>query len=140
VRTQIYARIYDNGTTIEVFYNNTIQVDGFIRGNFDISYGDCQGSSIDEHYFQRNPDYEFVPWDSNDYIPEMGGNTTSFKFTPQDAISHAKTNSIPFNTYLNTNPEAYVIDGYYNETQSNPQWNLTFGDKGWIMTEVIIIS
>jgi hypothetical protein len=60
----------------------------------------------------------------------MGSNSTNFDFIPQDAIIWGKEDSSEFENYLNQNPDAYLIDGYYNETQDDPAWNLTFGAPG----------
>jgi hypothetical protein len=62
----------------------------------------------------------------------MGGNSSSLdNYTPQQAISDAKTNSAGLQNYLNDHNDAYVIDGYFNDTQDDPPlWNITYGEKG----------
>jgi hypothetical protein len=130
IKTYIYARFDDDGTSTEIIYNSEIQEDGFSPGNGDIPYGTCPQSTPDGHFHRRNPSFEFVTWDSTDYVPDIGGNSTDFDFTPQMAIIDAQTSSSNFQTYLSSNSGEYVIDGYYNETQTNPLWNLTFGEIG----------
>jgi hypothetical protein len=130
VKTYIYSKFFGDGTTTEIVYNNEIQEDSFDRGNENIPWGTCSTSSPDGHYHNKNPGFEFVNWDSGDYLPDMGSNSTNFDFSPQDAISWAKIDSSDFSNYLVNNPGAYVIDGYYNETGDYPTWNLTFGEFG----------
>jgi len=131
IKTYIYTQIYYEGTTTTILYNNEIQQNGFQRGTIDIPYGDCDASSPDDHYHFRNPTAEFVNWDAGEYIPKVGSSGSSLEnFPPQDAITFAETNSGGFQGYLASYPNAYVIDGHYNETESNPLWNLTFGEEG----------
>jgi hypothetical protein len=131
IRTNIYTKIVQDGTTTIIEYNNEIQENGFTRGVQDIPYESCSVITPDGHYHLRNPGFEFVDWDAEDDIPDMGGNTSSLdSFLPQDAIDFAKTNSGGLQGYLGAHSEAYIINGYYNETQGNPLWNLTFGEEG----------
>jgi hypothetical protein len=134
IRTYVDARFLSDGTSTEIVYNSEIQEDGqesgFIRGNDDIPYGTCPQNTPDGHFHRRNPGFEFVNWDVTDYLPDTGSNSTDFDFTPQMAIVDAQTSSTDFKSYLTSNPGAYVIDGYYNETQTDPLWNLTFGELG----------
>ncbi len=131
IKTYIYTQISYEGTTTTILYNNEIQQNGFQRGTIDIPYGDCLASSPDDHYHFRNPGHEFLSWDSGEYIPDLGSGGSSLEdFPPQDAIAFAETNSGGFQDYLASYPNAYVIDGHYNETENNPLWNLTFGKEG----------
>jgi hypothetical protein len=132
VKTYIYTKIESDGTEITAEYNNEIQTDGFQRGSDDIEYHSCPASSPDDHYHFLNPGFEFVAWDSNDDIPKRGGNSSSLDgYTPQQAISLAENNSPGLQNYLNDHNDAYVIDGYFNDTQDDPPlWNITFGEKG----------
>jgi hypothetical protein len=132
VKTYIYTKIDSDGTEITAEYNNEIQVGGFTRGSDDIEYYTCPATSLDDHYHFRNPNGEFVAWESGDEIPDMGGNQSSLDdYTPQQAISLAKTNSAGLQNYLDDHNDAYIIDGYFNDTQDDPPlWNITFGEKG----------
>jgi hypothetical protein len=130
VKTYIYAKVFYEGTTATIVYNNEIQQNGFVKGTIFIPYGGCSASSPDDHYHFRNPDFEFVNWDAGEYIPKIGSNGINFDFSPQEAINFAQTSSSGFLNYLGSNTEAYVIDGHYNETDTNPLWNLTFGEHG----------
>lgn len=130
IKTYIYTEIYFEGTTTIIIYNNEVQQDGFQRGTTDIPYGDCFASSPDDHYHFRNPGYEFLSWDNGEYIPDLGSNSSSLNnFPPQDALAFAEANSGGLQGYLASYPNAYVIDGHYNDTKDDPPlWNLTFGD------------
>lgn len=132
VKTYIFTRIFSGETEITAEYNNEIQAGGFSGGNTEIPYFTCEASSPDDHYHFRSPNGEFLSWDSDDDIPDMGGNSSSLDdYTPQEAINLAKANSGGLQNYLNDHDQAYVIDGYFNDTQSTPPlWNLTFGEKG----------
>jgi hypothetical protein len=136
VKTYVYAIFNNDGTITEIIYNNEIQFDDrkgegiYDRGNELIPWGTCTTTSPDGHYHNRNPGFEFVTWGSNDYVPDMGSNSTNFEFAPQDAIDWGQVDSSAFLNYLSSNPGAYVIDGYYNETGDYPTWNLTFGELG----------
>jgi PKD repeat protein len=130
VKTYIYSKFDWDGTETEIVYNSEIQQDGFERGEIHIPWGTCTTSSPDGHYHRRNPDFEFVSWGPGDLLPDMGSNSTNFDFIPQDAINWGRSDSTAFDNYLSQNPDAYLIDGYYNETQDNPAWNLTFGELG----------
>ncbi|UCG70541.1 MAG: PKD domain-containing protein [Thermoplasmata archaeon] len=132
IKTHIYTKIFQDGTTTIIEYNNEIQKGEFTRGTGDIPYGSCPANTPHGHYYLRNPDFEFVDWAADDDIPDMGGNASSLdSFLPQTAISFAKTNSGGLQDYLNTHTEAYVVNGYYNDTNDDPPtWNLTFGEEG----------
>lgn len=130
IRTYVFTQLYQDGTTTEIVYNSEIQENGFDPGDQDIPWGTCASGTPEKHYLDRNPGFEFVNWDTTDYLPDIGGNSTDFDFPPQMAIIDAQASSIDFQIYLSSNPGAYVIDGYYNETQTNPLWNLTFGEFG----------
>jgi hypothetical protein len=132
IKTHVYGVVEDGeGTTIEVLYDSEIADDGFEEGTTLIPYGDCP----EEHFPFWHPDYEdrFINWTSSDYFPKNGSGEWSFDdFTPQEAFDFAAASSTEFQNYLSTNPGAYVINGYYNETgeNDNPKWNLTFGELG----------
>lgn len=130
IKTYISAEIYYEGTTTIIVYNNEIQQNGCERGATNIPYGDCFASSPDDHYYFRNPGHEFSSWDYGEYIPDFGSNSSSLdNFPPQDAIAFAEVNSGGLQGYLASYPNAYVIDGHYNDTKDDPPlWNLTFGD------------
>ena len=132
IKTHVYGVVEDGeGTTIEVLYDSVIQDDGFEEGTTLIPFGTCPGDGTEEHYPFRDDDFEFVNWTLSDYFPKKGSGEWSFdNFTPQEAFNYAATSSTAFQNYLLTNPDAYVINGYYNETQANPLWNLTFGELG----------
>ncbi|UCE39381.1 MAG: PKD domain-containing protein [Thermoplasmata archaeon] len=128
IKTYVYTRIDDDGTQITAQYTNEIQAGEFERGTEDIPYGTCPANSPDDHYYYRNPGYEFVKWEPDDDIPGIGGNASSFLYSPQNAITDAEPSGL--STYLASHPNAYVIDGYYNESTGSPLWNLTFGEQG----------
>jgi hypothetical protein len=69
-------------------------------------------------------------WGAGDVIPGLGSGDTSFDYPPYDAINFAEYNSTTLQNYLTDNPSAYVINGYYNETDGTPRWNMTFGEFG----------
>jgi PKD repeat protein len=142
VKTYIFTIIDDGSTEITAEYNNEIQTDGFQRGSEDIEYHSCPASSPDDHYHFYNPGFEFVAWESNDEIPDMGGNSSSLDdYTPHQAISDAKDNSAGLMNYLNNHNDAYVIDGYFNDTQDDPPlWNITFGEKGEETAYYVIVE
>jgi hypothetical protein len=134
IKTHVYAVVEDGeGVTIEVLYDSVIQDDGYEEGTTFIPFGTCPGDGTEQHYPYWDADFEFINWSASDYFPKKGSGDWSFdSFTPQDAFNYAATSSTEFQNYLSTNPNAYVINGYYNETgeNTNPKWNLTFGELG----------
>jgi hypothetical protein len=133
IKTYIKTIIDDGDTTIDIEYTSEIKVGEFERGTQEIPYGDCDQDTQDGHFYLYNPGYEFIDWDLNDDIPDMGSNGSSLDTSsrrPANYINYAKTNSVGLQNYLVSHPQAYVVDGYYNETETNPLWNLTFGEKG----------
>ncbi len=138
VQTKIHTIIYQDGNRISIYYNSTLQEDGYVPGNQFIPYGDCNVGPPNGHYPSTNPGYEFINWSDEDYLPEMGTGSIDFKFTAEEAIEQGNISSSSFRNYLQTHPDAYVVDGYYNETEENPLWNLTFGDP-WNTTGYNII-
>ncbi len=129
VKTYIYTRMITDGTVTTIEYNNEVQNNGFTRGTTDIPWGTCPTPSPNGHYHSRNPGFEFVNWDIDDDIPDMGSGSSSVKIPPEDAVGFAK-GSAGLISFIIDNPGAYVIDGYYNETDEIPRWNLTFGQEG----------
>jgi hypothetical protein len=132
IRTYVYAKLYTDGTTTEIVYNSEIddEENAYNSGDQDIPWGTCTTGTPQKHYHDKNPGFEFVNWDITDDLPDIGSNSTDFDFPPQMAILDAQLSSSDFQNYLVNNPTAYVIDCYYNETQTNPLWNLTFGEFG----------
>ena len=140
IKTSIYAKYVSEGTTATIYYHNEIREDGFEGGAINIPYGTCSASTPEGHYYLKDPDLEFLNWNSGDYLPQMGSDSINFEFTPEEAINHAISSSGSFSSYLTNNPGAYVIDGYYNESGDNPVWNLTFGEKGDKSGQYIVVE
>jgi hypothetical protein len=135
VQTKVYTLIDQDGNRTSIYYNSTIQENGYIEGNQPIPFGECDAFSPDDHYHFQNPSVQdkFVNWTNDDYLPEMGSGTDDFLFTAEEAIDNASIISSTFDSYLQNNQEVYVIDGYYNQTDEtgdndDPKWCLTFGE------------
>jgi hypothetical protein len=129
IKTYIYTRLVTDGTVTEILYNSVIKQGSYDQGNEEIPWDSCTQSSPTGHYHDKNPDFEFLEWNDGEYLPKIGTNSTNFDFFATEAIFEAKAQSTQFSSYLTSHHDAYIIDGYYNETQ-NPLWNLTFGDEG----------
>jgi hypothetical protein len=129
VKTYIYTTLVTDGTQTEILYNSEMKGGTFDRGSGEIPWDTCTQTGSDGHYHRRNPGFEYLEWSDGEYLPKIGANSTNFEFHATEAISEAQSQSTEFSSYLGGNPGAYLVDGYYNETQ-NPLWNLTFGEKG----------
>lgn len=111
------------GYDYEISYNANLA--DYEEGSEEIPYGSCTYGYLEtQHFIEIYPNSELESM--GEYIPNQG--TFSSEFNATDAINKAKK-SDKFREYLEKNPDAYVVYGFYNETDSDI-WNLTFGEKG----------
>ena len=64
-----------------------------------------------------------------DRLPEQGGTTGGFLFTPEDAYQDALTDP-QFLNYVTDNPDAFFHLGNYTENVNVGRWMMAFGQKG----------
>ncbi|MCK5415232.1 MAG: PKD domain-containing protein, partial [Thermoplasmata archaeon] len=64
-----------------------------------------------------------------DRVPEQGGTTGGFQFTPEDAYQDALTDP-QFLNYITDNPNAFFHLGNYTENGNVGRWVMAFGQKG----------
>ncbi len=140
VKTTIETEIFKDGTTTDMNYTSKLTRDGFTQGDTAIPWGSCTANTPDGHYYERHPDGEFVSWDEEDRIPDIGSGSVSYSFTAQQAMQYAEGNHSGLSSYLQSHPSAYIVNGYYNWTLENPLWNLTYGDKEMTQGYYVIIE
>lgn len=129
VKTTIETEIFKDGTTTDMNYTSKLTRNGFTQGDTAIQWGSCTANTPDGHYYEKHPDGEFVSWDAEDRIPDIGSGSVSYSFTAQQAMQYAEGNHSGLSSYLQNHPSAYIVNGYYNESLEIPLWNLTYGDK-----------
>ncbi|MCD6461854.1 MAG: hypothetical protein J7L61_03835 [Thermoplasmata archaeon] len=130
--------------------NRTLKEDGFTRGKTPIPWGSCETEGENgNHFLSRNPYGEYKPW-KDLLMPHSGGNysSSSFDFSPEEAVNYAIENSEDLQAFLAEYPDSVVSWTYYNATKdpSDPngiagvhRWNLTFAhrpsDEEWAEVE-----
>ncbi len=108
-----------------VVLNYTMTYKSYTLGTTAVPFGSCAASTPEGHFYTKRPNVSYANPDQ--YGPAMGNNTPSASsYTLPNAVSFAKTSSSGLRSFLTSNPEAFLVNAYYNETNGGA-WNLTFG-------------
>lgn len=120
-------RVDARGTRTTIHYTNTLH--SYTLGASPIYYGDSQYRPANSYtnYTQKDPTFgpEFRKLTLGTYMPQIGDKATSLdtSFSPQDAITEAKTQLPDFNNWISNKDYSYVVAGNY----SAEGWNMSFG-------------
>ncbi len=121
-KSHIYTKGRQDGNQFEV--NLTETLSSFSEGS-----GEATGACSGDHDFsqkEENPE-SFIPLD---LVPEQGGALGHFKFSPEEALVDARTDSPDLDIWLNNNPGAFFHLGNYTEIGGDGQWVMSFGKMG----------
>ena len=124
------------GNTFYFDYSSTFTSNTL--GDSDIPFGTCTAITPDGHFYETRPSVDYAP--PENYGPAMGPGSASLADYPlSDAVDYAKKNSQGLTSYLDDNPDAYLIDASCNNTDGM-KWNLTFGTKSSTSAYNVIVA
>jgi hypothetical protein len=105
---------YQSSTVINMI------LDSSKRGQTEIVWGSAEPSFPEANLFGDYTEWEIAP--------PSGDKDTTISYGPQDALLEGAFLSLDLSSYLDSHPDAYVINAKYERKNTTETWELTFAD------------